>query len=363
MRTRAAVSTGPGVPFRLTELDLDDPRPDELLVRVEAVGLCHTDLVVQGMWPAGSPIVLGHEGAGVVQQVGDAVTDVRPGDRVLLSFASCGACPGCRAGRPAYCDRFPDANFSGRRLDGSATLTGPDGPVAASFFGQSSFARHALTPRRNAVLVGPDVDLTLAAPFGCGVQTGAGSVLNVLRPGPEDSLLVVGLGGVGTAAVMAAGILGVRQVVGVDPVGSRRDLARALGATDVLDGADPDLLDRLREVTGGGASHALDSTGVPAATRTAAQALRARGTLVVVGVGPDVTLDAADLLAGGKTVRGSIEGDVDPQAFIPRLVEWYRAGRLPMQQVVRTFPLAEIDAAVAAMHDGSVVKPVLLPGD
>jgi aryl-alcohol dehydrogenase len=347
VKTIAAVSTGPVAPFTIQELDLADPQPDELLVRVEAAGICHTDLATKAMFPDGVAAVFGHEGAGVVEVVGSAVTDVRPGDKVIISFASCGVCDRCTAGRPGYCVRFQPENVSG-----APTLSGPGGPVAGKFFGQSSFARHALTNRRQAVVVGPDVDLTLVASYGCGVQTGAGAVVNVLQPGPGSSLAVFGLGGVGMAAVMAGAALGVEQIIGVDLAESRRDTALKVGATHALHGADPGLLDQLRELTGGGATHALDTTAVPAVIRTAGEALATRGTLVVVGVGPDATFNIGDLIGGGKTIRGCIEGDADPQTFIPRLLAW----DLPMHEIVRTYPFAEINQAVA----GGAIKPVLV---
>ncbi|MEU4244512.1 NAD(P)-dependent alcohol dehydrogenase [Actinoplanes sp. NPDC026619] len=360
MKTTAAVSTGPAQPFTFQDLELDDPRPDEILVRVEAVGLCHTDLAMKGMFPDGVAAVLGHEGAGVVERVGSDVADVRPGDKVIMSYASCGACERCTSGHPAYCALFQQLNASGARTDGSPTLTGPSGPVVGSFFGQSSFARYAVTARRNAVVVDPAVDLTLAASFGCGIQTGAGAVVNVLKPGPDSRLAVFGLGGVGMAAIMAAANLDVGQIIGVDLSGSRRATALRAGATHVLDGADPGLLTVLRELTGGGATHAFDSTAVPAVIRTAAQGLTSLGTLVVVGIGPDVTLDVGDLMSGGKTVRGCIEGDADPQTFIPQLVEWHLKDRFPMEEIVRTFPFSEINEAVAQAKDGSAIKPVLI---
>ena len=362
MKTIAAISTHVDKPFVFEELDLDEPRADELLVRVDAVGLCHTDLAVRGMWPEGVPIVLGHEGAGVVEAVGAEVTDVRPGDTVVLSFASCGACDPCAMGAPGYCTRFAEANVSGGRLDGSSTLIGSRGPVSGAFFGQSSFARYALSSRRNAVVIDPALDLTQVAAFGCGIQTGAGAVVNVLQPPPTGRLVVFGLGGVGMAAVMAGAIRGVETIVGVDLSSSRRDIALAVGATHVIDGADPDVVGAVRDVTGGGSTHALDTTGVPAVIRTAAQALGSRGTLVVVGMGADPTLDVTDLIGGGKTVRGTIEGDADPQTFIPQLIEWYQDGRLPMERIVTAFPFTEIDRAVAGMLDGTAIKPVLVFG-
>lgn len=360
MQTVAAVSTGPEKPFELQDLDIDEPRADELLVRIEAVGICHTDLGVKGRMPEGSAIVLGHEGAGVVQKVGSAVTDVHPGDKVLLSFASCGECRECSAGHPGYCARFGELNTGGARADGSTTLYGAQGPVVGSFFGQSSFAHHALTARRNAVVVDAALDLTLTASFGCGVLTGAGAVINVLRPGASDRLVVFGLGGVGMAAVMAGANLGAEQVIGVDLAASRREAALEVGATDVLDGADPELLDKLRDITDGGATRALDTTAVPQVIRTAGQALDKLGVLVLVGVGGDATFDVMNLIGGGKTVRGCIEGDADPQVLIPQLIEWFDAGRWPMKRIVTTFPFADINEAVRRAKDGSAIKPVLV---
>lgn len=364
VKTLAAISTGAAQPFTFAELELDAIRGNEILVRIEAVGLCHTDLTIKSIWPDGVPIVLGHEGAGIVERVGSGVTDVQPGDKVLVSFASCGECAPCISGRPSYCARFQAANISGFRLDGSSTISGPDGPVSGSFFfGQSSFARYALTARRNAVVVPPDVDLIPAASFGCGIQTGAGAVVNVLQPTRDSRLIVFGLGGVGTAAVMAAAALGVSQIVGVDLSEFRRSTALAIGATHVVDGADPQILDTLRSLTGGGATHAFETTSVPAVVRNAVEALEAMGTIVLVATGADVTLDTRDLIGGGKTVRGCIEGDSDPQILIPRLVAWLQDGQLPMHQIVKTFPFAEINEAVAQMKDGSAIKPVLVLGD
>jgi aryl-alcohol dehydrogenase len=363
MKTIAAVSTGPAKPFAIQELDISEPQPDEILVRIEAVGLCHTDLVAKAMFPDGVPAVLGHEGAGIVERVGSDVTDVTSGDKVILSYASCGACERCASGQPTYCARFAQLNTSGVRADGSPTLTGSGGPVVGSFFGQSSFARYALTARRNAVVVEPQVDLTLAASFGCGIQTGAGAIVNVLKPGPDSRLTVFGLGGVGMAAVMAAANLGVGQIIGVDLSETRRAIALKVGATQVLDGADPELLTILRELTGGGATHAFDTTAVPALMRTAAQGLTSLGTLVFVGIGPDATLDFGDLMSGGKTVRGSIEGDSDPQTFIPQLVEWLLKDQFPMQDIVQTFPFSQINEAVDRARDGSAIKPVLVFGE
>src|SRR4051812_7868914 len=235
MRIRAAVSrAGGGAPFVIEELELREPRADELLVRLVATGICHTDLTVKAMAAGAGAVVLGHEGAGVVERVGPDVRGVRPGDHVVLTFASCGSCDLCRAGAPSYCELFAPLNSGGVLGAGDDTLSGAGGRIGGSFFGQSSFATHALTRSSNTVVVPQSLDLAMAAPLGCGVQTGAGAVLNVLRPDEGSTLLILGLGGVGLAALMAAKATGVADVIAVDPVASRREVARTLGAGLVL---------------------------------------------------------------------------------------------------------------------------------
>ncbi|MBT0566413.1 NAD(P)-dependent alcohol dehydrogenase [Williamsia sp. CHRR-6] len=359
MKTVAAVSTGAHTPFSIEDVDLDDPRPDELLIRIESVGICHTDLAIKSVWPEGVPIVLGHEGAGIVEQVGSDIDDVRVGERVVVSFSSCGRCEPCVRGLRNYCRNFQAANASGKRLDGTATITEHGKPVAGAFFGQSSFAGYILTRRSNAVVVDPRCDLSLVASFGCGIQTGAGAVLNVLRPEEQSSLVVFGAGAVGMAAVMAAANLGVGQIIAVDVTESRRETALQVGATHALDGRDVQVVDKLKEITAGGASHAFDTTGIPAVIRNAALSLGTLGTLVVVGTGPDLTVDAQDLINGGKTIRGCIEGDANPQEFIPQLVQWQLEGKFPMEKLVRTFPFSKINEAIEASESGGVIKAVL----
>ncbi|MBE8476082.1 NAD(P)-dependent alcohol dehydrogenase [Streptomyces justiciae] len=359
MRTQAAVSHGPDTGFTMEDIEISDPRPDEILVRLTATGVCHTDLATKAMLPAGIPAVFGHEGAGVVEAIGAEVTGVRPGDHVVLSYSSCGSCTRCATGHRSYCERFEALNAAGRRPDGSATLTGRDGDAWSSFFGQSSFARHAITTRENVVVVPEGTDLVTAAPMGCGFQTGAGSVANVLRPGPDSSLVVFGTGGVGMAAVMAGAALGVGTIVAVDLSEQRLDLAAQVGATHTLDGAGEDTVGRIRDITSGGATHAFDTTGVPTVIRDAARALAPLGSLALVAVGPtDAGIDVRDLIGYGKTVRGCIEGDANPQDFVPLLLDWHAQGRFPVDRIVTAFPFEEINEAVAAMKT-DVVKPVL----
>jgi aryl-alcohol dehydrogenase len=362
MKIKAALSTGGESPFEIAEVELDGPRADEVLVTLSAAGVCHTDLTMKAAWPeAMSPIVFGHEGAGVVEAVGEDVTGVGPGDRVLLSYRSCRSCSECTAGHPTYCHGFETLNAIGSRPDGSTTMRRDGSPVYGSFFGQSSFASHALTYESNLVVVDDHVDLTVAAPLGCGVQTGAGAVLNVLRPANEASLVVFGAGSVGLSAVMAADAAGVGTIIAVEPVAGRRLLAAELGATATVDPASDDVVDAMRQLTGAGATHALDTTAIGAVINQAIDALAPLGTLAVVGVGtPDVAINVRSVISGGKTIRGVIEGDAVPQEFLPHLLELHADGRLPIEKLIRTYDFDDIDTAVADAASGWTIKPVLV---
>ncbi|WP_300677767.1 NAD(P)-dependent alcohol dehydrogenase [Nocardioides sp.] len=364
MRTRAAVVTAPGAPFELVDLDLDEPRADEVLVKMVATGLCHTDLTMTTMLPAEMfPNVFGHEGAGVVEAVGDDVTGIRVGDHVVLSFRSCGACPKCEAGRVGYCDSSLMLNYMGTRMDGSTTYTRDGTPVFGSFFGQSSLSAYAIAYADNCVVVDPSLDLTRLAPFGCGFQTGAGTVLNVLSPGPTDSLVVFGAGAVGLAAIAAAAGLrdhsGLGSLIAVDPNPERRALAERYGAVALDTTGDP--VARIKELTGGGASAAIDTTAISDVVLQAQHCLTSGGTVVALGLGAEnYTLDAIDLLQAGKTVKASIEGDSDPQSMVPHLIDLARQGAFEVDHLIRTYPIDDLASAVADTAAGRTVKPVLL---
>jgi aryl-alcohol dehydrogenase len=360
---RAWVADTPARGLTLETLDLDEIRPGEVLVRVAAVGVCHTDIAyTDGSRPtAPFPLVAGHEGAGVIAAVGEATEGIAIGDRVLMSFSSCGGCRGCLAGRPARCASFRELNSGFGGPGSGGRLTRPNGEkVSAGFFGQSSFADHALTSVRNLVRVPDDVPLHLAAPFGCGIQTGAGAVLNALRVQPGDALLVTGTGAVGMSAVMAARAAGAAVIVAVDPVESRRTLALTLGATHALDPAD---------VAGGALGKmrvpldfAIDTSGRPEMIRAAVAAVHSEGVVVLIAAGragavADIPL--RDLIVG-RQVRGAVEGDSVPQLLIPRLLELWRAGQFPVEALVSTFAATELDEAMRAMKLGHVVKPVVV---
>jgi aryl-alcohol dehydrogenase len=357
--------------YRVAEIVVDDPREHEVLVRVVAAGMCHTDATVKDRWSAPSlpPIVLGHEGAGVVEQVGSAVRGIARGDKVLVTFSSCGGCASCRTGHPSYCDRFNDLNMSmtgASRADGTSGLTLPDGsPVAGGFFGQSSFARHALANDRNVLVVdaASEDDLALLAPFGCGVQTGAGGVLNEAPPKLGQIVAVFGAGAVGLAAVMAAALTPAAGIVAVDVVPARLELARGLGATHTVNSAETDVAAALTRITGGAGVHVgIETTGVPAVQRAAVEALAPQGTLVIIGAqfGSDFATPATGLLKG-RRVHGIVEGGSDIYTFLPALIGLYRAGRFPVDKLIRQYPLDQIDQAAEDSRSGATVKPVLRP--
>lgn len=362
--TKAAVVEAPGAPFTVHEVTLGDLRPDEVLVQMVAAGLCHTDLGVQaGGIPFKLPGVLGHEGAGVVVEVGAAVTKVKPGEKVLLSFTSCGTCPACRAGHPAYCDTWVPQNLiMGVRNDGSATLTRSGEAIGGRFFGQSSFAGHAIADQRSVVKVDGNAPLEVLAPLGCGVQTGFGTVWNILDPRPGTTLAVFGAGAVGLSAVMAAAMLPLQAIIAVDKVPARLELARELGATHTLNADTDDVAEAIAGITGGrGLGSAIDTTAVPAVVRTATDALGIRGTCAVVGappLGTEVSFEVQSLLPG-KRIIGVTLGDGEPETLIPQLVALHKAGQLPLEKLVKHYALDELDSAAADMHHGATIKPVI----
>jgi aryl-alcohol dehydrogenase len=305
--------------------------------------------------------VTGHEGAGVVEQVGPGVSGIAVGDHVVLSFDSCGTCANCMAGVPCYCETFLARNIFGRQLDGGSSAQDVNGAdVATRWFGQSSFAHHAIATARNTVVVDPSLPLELLGPLGCGIQTGAGSILVALDVQPDTAVAVFGAGAVGLAAVMAAKVAGASSIVAVDLHQARLDLATELGATHTMLGGD-DLVARIVEATGGGVHTAFDTTGVPAVMLQAIGATRMNGKVGLVGVQTgDLVLDAASWI--GKTLVNILEGGVDPQTFIPRMISLWQDGRFPFDRLIETFPLAEINEAEQASLSGAVVKPVLVVG-
>jgi aryl-alcohol dehydrogenase len=357
----AAVTAGNGAPFNLVNLHTDPLRQDEILVRIAATGVCQTDAHSRnGDLPVPMPAVLGHEGAGVVETTGSAVTAVSPGDHVALSFPSCGRCRPCLSGSPANCVRSFELSFGCARADGTSAYASAG--VHGHFFGQSSFATFARATERNVVKIDEEMPFELAGPLGCGVQTGAGAVLNSLQVAPGSSLAIFGTGAVGLAAVMAAAIAGASTIVAVDVNDARLKLAEELGATHIVNGRSDDVEKSLRSLAPDGLDYVIEITGLPHMLALAVDCIGPMGTAALVGGAPAGTTAAIDmnrLLNGGRRVRGIAQGDSMPQVFIPKLVELYRAGRLPLEKIVKTYEMADINQAFEDAARGEAIKPVL----
>lgn len=365
MKSTAAVVASRGAALRIEQFDLDEPAPNEIAVRIAATGICRTDLHMRdGEYPIpGFPVVPGHEGAGVVTAVGSAVADVRAGDRVLLTYPFCGKCPNCVRGSTAYCEQGFVLSFGGARLDGSSGWRrGDDGTrVSGHIFQQSSFASHTLATANSAVILDRDLPLGLAPAFGCGVSTGAGSVLNVMELRPDSRLAILGTGTVGLAALMMARVLGVRQIIAVDTNPERLETASGLGATHTVDASDREARDAIQRLTGRGADYIFDTTGHPDVVADALDSLAMTGTVVVAGAAPAGTRTSLDMntLLNGRAIRGTIQGDAETRKLVPQLIELYKQGRFPVDRLVSNYRFAEIQRAIADMENGRVIKPVL----
>ncbi len=345
-------------------LDLEDVRPDEVLVRVVATGICHTDVAMRdGVYPVPQPIVLGHEGSGVVEKVGSKVSKVSAGDHVVMTFNSCGTCHSCRDHAPSYCHDFFGSNFAGKRADGTSALSKQGEVIHGHFFGQSSFATYSVCSERNVIKVPKTLPLESLGPLACGIQTGAGSVINVFRPTPGQSIAVFGAGSVGMAAIMAAAACGLTTIIAVDLSDERLTLAQDLGATHTINARRSDnVAQEISRLTGGGVNFAFDTTARPEVLRAAVEALAIRGVCGYVGAAPfgtEVALNFPEMMAHGKTLRGIIEGDSVPDVFIPKLIDMHRAGLFPFDRLIRYYSFEEINRAMDDSESGAVLKPVV----
>lgn len=361
----AAVLRQVGGPFVIESIEVAAPREHEVRVKMVAVGMCHTDLVIRDGFPMPLPVVLGHEGAGIVESVGAKVTSVKPGDHVVLSFNSCDTCPSCADAKPAYCYNFLANNFSGLRPDDGSTPLSQNGAVIqGNFFGQSSFGSIAIAHERNTVAIDKSLPLDIMGPLGCGIQTGAGAVVNSLGLKAGQSLAIFGGGAVGLSGLLGARAIGAGTVIVVEPNEGRRKLALELGATHVIDPkAEADVLAKIKELSGGGVNHAFDTTGIPAVIGVAVETMLPNGMLGLVAVPPpDAMLPAnmMSMLIRGVGVKYITEGDARPKEFIPQMVAWYKAGKFPFDKLVTKFPFAQINEAAHASEKGGAIKPVLV---
>ena len=365
----AAVARVPEGDFSIEQISVGAPRAGEVRVKIAGVGLCHTDLIFRDQFiPYQLPAILGHEGAGVIEEVGADVTGLAVGDKVVLGFSSCGTCPRCDEGLPSYCQSFVPMNYAGVRLDdGSTAYSAGEEQVGSHFFGQSSFAASAIVRARNVVKVGDtSAPLELLGPLGCGFQTGAGGVMRSLACTAGSSIAIFGGGPVGLAAVMGAAIQGCTTIILVEPIAARRAIAQELGATHVIDPATAgDLTEALRAILPAGVDYAFDTTGNVGVIEAGLAALGSHGAIGLVGVPKQAdasfSVNIAALMTPGLRIIGIIEGDSDPQDFIPELLAHHAAGRFPFDRLITTFALADINKAVAAQAKGECIKVVLIP--
>jgi alcohol dehydrogenase len=373
MKVRAAVLTRTGAPapyaesrpLEVTEVDLAPPGPGEVLVRIAAAGLCHSDLsIINGDRPRRTPIVLGHEAAGVVEALGEGVTDLAPGDHVILVFvASCGHCDPCSEGRPVLCEPAAAANVAGTLLGGGKRMS-YQGETIDHFVGVSAFAEYAVLSRRSLQKIDKELPLEIAALFGCAVMTGVGAVVNTAQVRPGQSVAVVGLGGVGLSALMGALAAGASRVVAVDLADDKLVLAKALGATDVINAGAVNAVEQLRELTGGGVDHALEMVGSAKALEFAYKVTRRGGMTVTVGLpasSQNLMTPVWHLVAEERTLKGSYLGSCVPRRDIGRFVSLYRNGRLPVDQLLTgRLTLDQINEGFDRLHRGEAIRQVIV---
>jgi alcohol dehydrogenase len=373
MKIRAAVLSQMGTPtpyaktrpLSIEALDLAPPGHGEVLVKIAAAGLCHSDLsVINGDRPRPLPMVLGHEAAGIVEELGEGVTDLQRGDHVILVFVpSCGHCPPCAEGRPALCEPGFAANSAGTLLGGARRLSRNGTPVH-HLLGCAAFAEYATVSRRSLVRVDKALPLAEAALFGCAVMTGVGAVVNTAQVRAGASTAVVGLGGVGLASVLGAKAAGARQIVAVDLSDEKLAIARSLGATHTFNAGAPDCIEKVREATSGGAEFAFELAGSTRAFESAYKMTRRGGTTVTAGLPPPTAtmpLSPLNLVAEERTVKGSYVGTCVPSRDIPRYVDLYRQGKLAVDRLMTgTLALDDINEGFDLLHEGKAVRQVIV---
>jgi aryl-alcohol dehydrogenase len=365
MKITAAVVAEKGGSFSLEEVELEEPRDDEILVRIVAAGICHTDLTVRDeFYGTPLPAVLGHEGSGVVERVGSKVSKVKPGDRVVLTYNSCGTCINCQHGDRGYCDEFYARNFAGVRDDESHTIRQGGRDLSANFFGQSSFATHSLANEENIVKLPSDLSVPLEqlGPLGCGLQTGMGAVINALRPKAGSGIALFGTGAVGMAALMGAKIVGCAPIIAVDIIPNRLELARELGATHTINPTETDPVEEIQKISGSGVLYSVESTcNQPPAVRQAVDSLALTGICGQLGTSPlgtEMSLDMNNILFG-RTIRGIILGDSIPDDFIPKMINMHLDGQFPFDKLIKFYSFDQINEAVKDSEEGRTIKSVL----
>ena len=362
MKINAALISEKGQQFEITELELAPPKQNEVLVKIVACGVCHTDEEARRQNnPVPLPAVFGHEGCGIIEEIGPGVAGFAKGDRVSFSFGYCGVCEACRSGQPYGCEEFVRLNFQGTYLDGTKRLRHGEKDVSV-FFGQSSFATHAVININNLVHVPDDVELTLAGPLGCGIQTGAGAVMNYLKPDASSSIIITGCGTVGLSAVMASKIFGCTTIIACDVNDSRLELATELGATHTINAKNvKDVVEEVRKITRIGTNYAIDCTGNGICVRQSLNCTRPLGTCIVLGATAELTIHVEfELMGQAKKLVGIVEGCSIPQVFIPKLLEYYKKGMFPFDKLITFYKFSDINQAFRDALDCKVIKAVLV---
>ncbi|KAK1633924.1 AreB protein [Colletotrichum phormii] len=372
IETEAYVVDQVNADFELVPIILDEIRPNEVLVEMKYSGVCHTDIVTQqgGLPFVEFPAIFGHEGAGVVRDIGRDVQikDLAIGDAVLLSFNHCGSCKTCTSGHSALCPDSSMININSVRVGDRSTparLASDGRAVRSQFFGQSSFCKMSVVNERSVVRCPPSAveHMGVYAPLGCGLQTGAGTVMNVVKPGKEDSIIIFGLGSVGLAALMAARYLETGQIIAVDIVPERLELAKELGATHTINSRESsDIVQEIKKMSNGGPNFAIECTGTLKVIEDMIACIGPLGLAVQVGVPPPGTaikLDPQEFLIGNKRYVGIIEGDAVPAEFIPRLISMHQEGRFPIDRLAGFYPASQLNHAIQEMAAGKVIKPVI----
>jgi len=373
MKIRAAVLNAMGTPMpyaktrplTIEEIDLRPPGPGEILVKMGAAGLCHSDLsVINGDRPRPTPMALGHEAAGIVEEMGPGVTDLKKGDHVVLVFIpSCGHCAPCAEGRPALCEPGAAANTAGKLMSGESRLFRGDGSMVHHHMGCSAFADHAVVSRHSVVKVDPDLPLEEAALFGCAVLTGVGAVVNTGQVRAGSSVAVVGLGGVGLASLLGAVASGARHVVAVDVSDEKLKLAKELGATHTFNATAADIVEQVKAATKGGVDYAVEMAGSTRAFETAYRITRRGGTTITAGLPPPSAswaMPSTNLVAEERTIKGSYIGTCVPSRDLPRFIDLYKQGRLPVNRLMtHRLKLDEINEGFDRLHEGKAVRQVI----
>lgn len=368
MEVTAALIKEKGGKFELEKIKISEPQADEVLVKIVATGTCHTDMAVrdQQMGPTGFPFLLGHEGAGIIKKVGKNVKNLEIGDHVVLTFGSCGECENCKKGNPAYCENLMGMNFSGCRLDGTHSHSSlKDGEVIHdNFFSQSSFATYAISHKNNTIKVSKEAPLEILGPLGCGIQTGAGAIINSLKVAPGKSIVITGAGAVGLSALLAAVACSAGIIVAVDINKERLEFAKELGATYVIDSRNQDVKKELMKILPKGFDFGLDTTGRNDVINNTLSVLKPFAEMGILGVATQpLEIEMNSFVSRGIKLKGIVEGDSVPSEFIPQMVNMYLRGQFPFDKLIKKYSFQDINQAIEDSENGKTIKPVILIGN